>query len=294
MGGDIELKTRTLAILLILPAMIVIFGLKVYPLLETIRLSMYEARLGLPGTYVGFRNFAEILSSERFRTSLFLTSEFFIINVSLGLAIGLFFALVLNEELKGRSFFRTVLLIPWALVPIVNGLMWQWIYDGSYGVLNSVLYSLGLIDDYIVWLRYPTIALLLVIFADMWRSLAFITLFYLAALQVLPKQLLEAAEIDGAGSIRKFIHITLPFLRPTITILLVLRTMQTLKVFDIVYAITEGGPAGATEILNYYVYKETFLSLRQGKGAAMSVLLTLLILGISLLYMKFIYKEIEQ
>ncbi len=161
---------------------------------------------------------------------------------------------------------RALVLVPWALPITIDAIMWKWIYNPTYGALNSLLYQLGLIANYRTWLSDPFTAMNMVIVADVWKTTPLVILLTLAALQTIPPTLYEAARVDGANAWRSFWAVTLPLLRPVLAIILVLRTMDAFKVFDIIYIMTSGGPSDGTKVIAYYTYLEAFSFLRQGRG----------------------------
>ena len=197
--------------------------------------------------------------------------------VALEIALGVLIALMLNRDFPRRWFVRMLALLPWAIPPVVNGIIWKWMLNPRYGALNGLLLQLGIIktpDDYIIWLGTPTLALLMVVLADVWKETPFIMLLFLAALQTIPRDLYEAARIDGAGPIRILFRITLPLIAPTLFVAVALRTIWALKSFDLIYSLTAGGPSNGTSVIAYYTYLESFVSLDLGRGAAAAYLLT--------------------
>lgn len=171
--------------------------------------------------------------------------------------------------------------------------MWKWIYNPKYGALNGLLHSLGLIKHDIVWLGAPFLALNMTVLADAWKETPFIMLLILAGLQTVPKDVYEAALVDGSNPWQTFINITMPLIRPMIFIALTLRTIWALKTFDLIYTLTAGGPSNGTALLTYYNYKVSFVSLRMGYGSAVAWLITIIILAFVVIYTRYIYREVE-
>mgnify|MGYP001488355246 CR=1 FL=1 len=184
-------------------------------------------------------------------------------------------------------------LLPWAVPAVVNGIMWKWILNPSYGALNGFLYSLGLIDNYIIWLGSPTLALAMVVLADVWKETPFIMLLFLAALQTIPKELYEAARVDGANPVQSFFHVTLPLIRPTLFVAVALRTIWALKSFDLIYTLTAGGPSSGTSVIGYYTYLKSFVSLQLGRGAAVAYIMTFFVLLLVIVYQRVLYREVK-
>jgi multiple sugar transport system permease protein/N,N'-diacetylchitobiose transport system permease protein len=232
-----------------------------------------------------------VFQSDSFWDSFERTAYFTAVSLALQIPCGLAVALVLNEPFKGRNIVRALVLIPWATPNIVNGVLWAWIYNANYGALNGLLLQLGIIHEPQIWLATPTRALNMVIIADTWKVLPFYSLIFLAALQTIPEELYEVAQTDGASIWRRFIHITLPFLRPTVLIILVLRTVETFRVFDIIYMLTQGGPGGGTRVLAFYTYEVSFSQLNFGYGAALSIIITVVTMTIALVYIRLLRSD---
>jgi multiple sugar transport system permease protein len=271
--------------ILLLPSLLVIIGLVVYPAISTAYLSFFQTGPMFPvSMFVGLDNYFSIATSPSFRHSLFVTLYFVGASLVLTVVLGLAVALLLNEEFYGRSIVRAAVILPWAIPEIVNGMMWLWIYDPNYGILNGILEYAGIIDRYVHWLGSPFLALNMMIVADSWKQLPLYILIFLAALQTLPKDIYEQAKVDGASAVRTFFAMTLPLLQATILVVIALRTIFAFRTFGIVYVLTGGGPADATKILGYHVYEETFAFLQFGYGAALSMSLTALVALIVLGY----------
>lgn len=281
-----------LLVLFLLPAMVVTFGLIVVPLADSFWTSLHRLNLtAADRLFVGFGNYVEAIRDAGFRQALARTLYFTVVSTLLELVLGLAVALLLNQDFRGRGLLRALVLIPWALPTMVNGMMWRWIYHPQYGALNALLTQTGLLDSYRNWLGSPALAMNMVILADVWKMTPLVAIILLANLQTIPGELLEAASIDGAGAWQRFWHVTLPWLRPGILIVLVLRTMEAFKVFDIIYIMTRGGPANGTQTVAYYAYTEAFSSLQFGRGAALSFLIALAVGLMAVLYFRLLGEE---
>ena len=171
---------------------------------------------------------------------------------------GIGIALLLNARLRMRWLFRTIVVLPWALPTIVNGALWRYMFNANYGVINAALTQLHLIGSYKAWLSSPFRALNIVVLADVWKNTSLVAFFLLAGLTTIPRDLYEAARIDGVSAWQAFLRITLPLLRPAIVVVLVLRTIEAFKVFDIIYVMTDGGPANGTQSVTFYTYQRAF------------------------------------
>ena len=288
-----------LAFLLNIPTIVIMLLLIAYPLgyafyLSVHQVTMSSLRSGNP-PFVGLQNYLTVLSDSLFLTTLGRTLLMGAISVFLMLAIGLFVALGMNMKNTRLSWVtRALVLIPWAVPPVANGLMWSFIFNSRYGHLNAALYSLGLIDDFIRFLSSPTLAFAAVVLAYVWRVMPFSALLYHAALAGIPKEIYEAAEVDGASAWQKFWHITLPLLRPVTAVLLILRTAFALMIFDEVFALTSGGPGDSTWTAAWYSYWTTFRLIRFDTGSASAFILAVVIGIFAWVYVKFIYRRMEE
>ena len=195
-------------------------------------------------------------------------------------------ALLLNLPQGRPAFFRVVLLIPWALTPVANAVLWKWIYNSNFGILNQLGVGLGILRTPVVWLGSPFLALNMILIADVWKAIPFITLLLLAGLQNIPRQLYRAAMVDGANAWQRFIHVTLPGLQSSIIISIVLQSIWALKVFDLVFVLTKGGPADGTILLNFFAWRVTFNYLNLGYGAAIADVLFVLMFLLALAHIR--------
>lgn len=281
---------------LILPSFLIILGISLQPILATLYLSLFEVPRGinLQNTFVGLGNYISLVSEPIFWATIGRTFYFTVISVGIELVLGLAIAQLIHAHPPGWKFLRTSLIIPWAVPTIVNGTMWRWIYNADYGALNGLLLQLGLIDKYIPWLTKPDVAMNLVILADIWHSVPFIALILQAALATLPADLEEAASVDGATALQYFWFIRLPLLRPAILVALIIRTVEAFRAFDIIYVITNGGPANGTVTISFLTYLETFSFGHAGRGSALSFLISLFTLTLAFIYIRMLYRPEEK
>ncbi|RFU96292.1 sugar ABC transporter permease [Sphaerochaeta halotolerans] len=281
-------RESVLAIILLIPALVVIFGVLIFPLGTSLALSFTDLKLTNPdsGGFIGFRNFVEALKNPLFWSSIGRTTIFGVSTVLTEVFLGVAIALLLNQKFKGRGFARGVVILPWALPYVVNGIMWKWIFDANYGAFNAFLSQIGFLETYRIWLGEPISAFAIVVFANIWKETPVAVILVIAALQSIPHELYEAASIDGARSFRKFRSITFPMLKPIITTLVIIKTIWALKEFDLIYIITKGGPANSTNMFSYYIYQNTFKFLNFGYGSALAYLLTLLTIILAYFYMR--------
>ncbi|WP_424100312.1 carbohydrate ABC transporter permease [Moorena producens] len=265
--------------LLVTPALLLLLLVYGYPILRSFWLSLFTNNLGtqLQPVFSGLNNYGRMMGDGRFWHSLWNTVIFTSVSVALELVLGIAIALILNQTFKGRGIVRTIAILPWALPTALIGLVWAWMFNDQFGVWNDILLRLGIIQDGINWLGYPTTAMMAVIAADVWKTTPFISILLLAGLQSIPQDLYEAYALDGATPWQSFKHITLPLLTPQILISLLFRFAQAFGVFDLIKVMTGGGPGGATEVVSLYIYTTVMDYLDFGYGAAL-VVVTFLIL----------------
>lgn len=284
-----------LAVALLLPSCLIIFGVLLFPMLSSLTLSFTDLKLTKPGSgrFIYFQNYAAAFANPLFWASVGRTAIFTVATVVVEVTLGLLVALLLNTAFRGRGFVRGLIILPWALPYVVNGIMWKWIFDANYGVLNAILTQAGLLSEYRIWLGDPTMAMAIVIVANIWKETPVAVILLLAALQGLPGEMVEAAAMDGAGKWTIFRKIVVPYLRPMIITLVVIKSIWALKEFDLLYIITKGGPANATNLFSYYIYQNSFQYLNFGYGAALAYILTILALLMSVSYMQSMKGELS-
>jgi multiple sugar transport system permease protein len=269
--------------------MILVMGAVIgWPLIQTFVLSLTDTQLMdvSPPSFVGFENFIKGLGNQGFLDALKVSGLFALVVVSSEMILGTGVALLLNEPFRGRNLVRALLILPWAVPTTVNAIMWRLIYNPEYGALNSLLFQLGFLDSYISWLGSADKALWSVMFADVWKNFSLVAMIALASLQTLPDSQIEAAKIDGAGAWQRFRYITLPHLIPSLQVALVLRIIEAVKVFDIIYVMTKGGPANKTRSASIFVYQEAFTNSRMGSGAAYAIIMVSLIMILIAFYIR--------
>ncbi len=256
------------------PALVAMLLINLYPVAYAFWVSLHGYDLKRPNRFpfVGLDNLGEVAQSSYFQNALAHTLQFSIAAVVGVTVLGLLAGLVLNEHFRGQPWMYAIFLIPWAVPNVANGIMWKWIYDGSYGALNGALYSLGLIQSYQPMLSDPGRALWLVTQSYVWKELPLAGILFLTTLKSIPHDLYEAAKVDGASAIARFLHVTLPQLKPAIMLVLIYETVGALRTFDIIYVLTEGGPGDATSTLAWYTYVESFRNLNFGRGSALAFL----------------------
>lgn len=288
------LNDAILGYLLVAPALLCIIAIALYPVLNTFKLSLYYMKLQLIGLthFIGFQNYISLFNDPRFRSASINTVIFTIVSVPLELVIGMIMTLLMNKKFKGTGLVRAAILIPWAIPTIVSALMWKFIYNDQFGLLNDILVRMGVINSYKAWLGSPSLAMGSAIFADVWKTAPFMAILLLAGLQNISYEFYEAAKVDGAGSIRRFFSITLPLLKPTILVALIFRTLDAFRVFDLIFVMTGGGPGNSTETLTIYAYKTLFRNLDFGIGSAIAVVIFIFVFIFAVIYIRLLDKSI--
>ncbi len=289
----VKIPDRTFGLLLTIPAFLFLIAVMIFPLIRVINMSFYDYRVFEGGKmiYVGFKNFREAFIDKRFLNAVLNTLQFTVVTVGFQFIIGLFIALILDKQFRGRSLIRMAVLLPWALPTVINSLLFRWMFDGQFGLFNDILLRTGIVNRPVNWLASPVGATFAIYFTQIWKVSSLVGLILLAGLQSIPQTIYESATVDGAGEIRKFFKLTLPLLRPAIIVVLIFRSLVALQVFDVIYAMTKGGPADATESVVYNIYMQTFLFTEFGYGSAMSLLLSVLILIFGFLYIRGFYRQ---
>ncbi len=266
-----------MAYALIAPAAIYIILIVAWPLLETIRLSFTNSSLA-GEDYVGLENYQKMFSSKKFNGIVTRTFVWMFFSVSLKLIIGLIGAVLLNANLKGRSIFRVLVMPPW-VVPIAIGMLgWLWLYNGYFGIIAGVGMRTGILDGPFGFLAYKQSAFISTIIADVWVGTPMVTVFFLAAMQGVPRDLYEAAYCDGASKWDRFFKITLPQITPVIITMSLLSAIWTFNSFEIIWILTEGGPRGSTTTLIIDTYKQALGNYKFGRGAARAVVVMILLM----------------
>jgi len=279
--------TRT-ALQFLLPSFLFVACFSLYPISESFRLSFYRMILTLPWLgqkFVGGENYADLITDPVVLDSLITTLIFVVVSASAEVAVGLAMALALNAAFKGRGLVRALMLIPWAMPTVVSSQMWRFIFNDRYGLFNYILFYENT-ELYVAPLADPQLALFAIIVADVWKTSSFAALIILAGLQTIPDEIYEAASTDGATAWQKFRYLTLPLLKPALLLALLFRTIDALRVFDLVFVMTQGGPADATNVLQFYGYKKTFAEGMLGYGSAISIAVFCISLTFSTLYIR--------
>ncbi|WP_430647446.1 carbohydrate ABC transporter permease [Agromyces sp. GXS1127] len=277
-----------------LPGLALLAAVVVYPLITALVTAFFEQSLVLPGReFVGFANIIDVLTGE-FPQLLAQTLIFTIGTTIAPFVIGFALALALNTRIRGGKVLRGLMLIPWLVPGVVVSFLWMWIFNANYGVMNALLQTLGLIDEPQAWLAHPTTAMAAVIIAKTWQSFPWMMVMLLAGLQTVPRELHEAAEMDGAGTIRRFFSVTVPQLKGIIGLVLLLEFIWNFQHFDIIYVLTGGGPAGSTQTFATAVYETAFQGFDLGQAGAIGLLWMVLLMALVVVYVRFSEKGEER
>lgn len=284
--GHRRFRIDLLPFFMILPALALMGVLLFYPIERGIKLSFYDVSLldRSGGDYVGLQNYQDLMDSTRFQESLETTIYYTLGVVISSYLVGLFTALLLQQQFPLRPLFRTLMIIPWAVPEVVAVLIFIWMFDAQYGVFNYFLMQFGFIDKQLPWLVRSDLALPAVIMVTVWKQFPLATLILLAGLQTIPEEQYEAASIDGANVLQRFRHITWPGLRAVNTVLLLVLILYSFRRVTIIYTMTAGGPARATETLSVLTYLKAFKSFDLGYAATVGTALLVLLLAFTLVY----------
>jgi ABC-type sugar transport system permease subunit len=282
-------QDRRLAVAFVTPAISVIALIAIFPLAWTVWNSLHLQDLRMPWLghpFVGLDNYAELAHDPRFWSSLGHTLFFTVVTVALELVLGMVLALAMNSAFRGRGAARATSLLPWAIPTVVAALLWRFMFDSQAGIVNALLVAIGILEQPMVWFIEATTAWIPVILSDVWKTTPFVAILLLAGLQSIDKTLYEAAEVDGASAWWRLWHITIPLLKPTIFVALIFRTLDAFRVFDLLYALTGGGPGTATEPIALYTHTIILQHLRFGYGSALSVVVFVITFALAIIYIR--------
>jgi multiple sugar transport system permease protein len=273
-----------LVFLLVVPALALLGAILAWPLASAVVLSFQNVRfVGSAGTFVGLDNYQRVLGDPAFWRAVRLSLLWVVANAALQTALALAAALVLNQRFPGVRIARTWIILTWIVPTVVVVMIWRWLFSTSGGMINPLLILGGVIDRPMGFFATPEMAFATLVFINSWRWFPFIALMLLAGLTRIPADLIEAARVDGAGAWRRFTRITWPLLAPTLAVLLVIGTLLSFNVFDIIWLLTSGGPAGGTRTLPVLIYETAFRAHRVSEAAAIAVLVTILLMGFAVL-----------
>lgn len=285
--NKLSARRRRLPYLFILPVVLPLVLLFGYPLIKSCIMAFQNYKLGSPDIYFNhFANFSKLFGDADFGLILKNSIIYVVFSVLGQFLLGMGLALALKKKFPGRGVYQSIVFLPWAFSTFVVGLVFRWSFNGEYGVVNDVLQHLGLIKTGIPWLGTPGLSLLVIIFAMVWIGVPFFGIMILAALQSVPSDMYEAADIDGCGVFRKFFSLTLPFIKPTIIMTVLLRTIWIFNSFDLVVIMTSGGPANYSQTLPSYMYTKAFSGYDFGLAGSLGVFLMIILVLYAVLFLK--------
>ncbi|MGF6727666.1 multiple sugar transport system permease protein [Paraburkholderia sp. GAS41] len=275
-----------------LPSLIAFFVVILIPFLQSLKLSFYRYTIEMDEPkFIGLKNFKKLLSNPDTLSIWFNTLIFVVLTTSITLVLGLAWAMVLNQSFRGKVVLRALSLLPWVLPSTVTAFLAAWIFNGQYGILNAILLQLGIIHDPVPWLAEAHSAMAAVILTRVWVSVPLFMAFFLAGLQGVSQDQMDAARVDGCENLAMFRYVVLPHLAPTIIIVTILGAMSNLQAFDVIYALTQGGPVKATTMLSIEVYKEAFQNWDIGSACSIGVLWFVTIAIPSIFYLRILFKR---
>ncbi|WP_446898450.1 carbohydrate ABC transporter permease [Clostridium sp. LBM24168] len=291
-----DLSEKRLGYLMVAPALIVIIMIAVYPIIKTFWNSFFDMQLQNPGAtrFIGIKNYVKMGTDPVIWQGLKNTFYFTFFSVIIELVLGFVLALIMNANFRYKGIVRTSILIPWAIPGIIVALIWQFMFNDKLGIINELLINMHIIKTPVLWLGTVGYSMWAIIIADVWKQLPFMALLLLAGLQTVPKELYEAADVDGAGYFRKFWSITLPYIKNIVIVVLLFRIIGALRIFDTIYGMTAGGPGNSTISIIMYAYKQLFNNLDIGYGSAVAMLAFVIIFILCLIYLKLLSSEDEK
>jgi multiple sugar transport system permease protein len=280
---------RWLAVALLVPTVVLLGLFIAYPFVEGVLLSVTDAKVGVPGHFVGLENFERLWNDSIFRVAVRNTFIYTIVTTILKLALGLWLAMLLNRNFRGKALTRAFILLPFIIPTVLSTFAWKWMFDPTFSVINWTLYRLAIIHARINWLGDPDLAMISVIIVNVWRGVPFYAISLLAGLKTINPELQEAAAIDGARPWQRFWHVTWPLLLPVTMVVVLFSVIQTFADFQLVYVLTGGGPANATHLFATYAYQIGIGTGLLSQGAAISLAMfpvLLIVVIIQLLYIR--------
>ena len=282
----LAVERRRATLVLIAPALAILLALNLFPIVYALYISVHYWMLARPQPprFVGLSNYEQLFFDERFRNAVLVSLKFITLAVGTELLLGFGLAFVFNARLRGIATLRKLTLLPSLVMPLVVGLVWFYMFNENFGIVNWIWVMLG--GTRVPFLTQGTLALLSIVATDVWQWTPIVMLVFFAALQALPEYVYEAARIDGLSGSQIFFRVTLPLLRPAILIVLIIRAVDALRSLELVFMMTKGGPAGDTEVLPWYLYTTGFMSLDLGYAAAMAVLMLALVTVLSQLFVR--------
>ncbi len=278
-----RLDEARFGLIMLAPTVLLFVVLILLPIVYALALSLHKIELTVSPVwkFTGLMNYLRVITDKQVVAAVPRTLYFGAVMVSFTTILALLLALVLNEPFFGQKIFRALVLLPWAVAPVVSGVMWKYMFHQKYGLVNATLFYFGIIDNYVLWFDDPLVALTIAAFASIWKALPFATIIILAAMQSIPESLYRAAKMDGALVWDRFRYVTIPHIRGIIIFVVILQVISGLQAFDLIYTLTRGGPGQATVMLNFLTWVNAFERLSIGMAASMAITLAIVIMGLS-------------
>lgn len=288
-----NIKKNAFPYLLIAPMLIVLLFVMIIPIFRNAWMSFFDWYLARPNQhpFIGLENYIKLFTDKVFIKSLKVTGIYILVTVPARFILGLGIALLLNQKIKFRGFFRSLIIIPWAVPEVIACLIFIQMFDYQYGLINYWLTNLGVVSESLKWLSTPDLALFAAIIVNVWKGTPWVAIMLLAGLQSIPIDLYEAAEIDGASVVQKFRNVTVPLLKPVSLSVFLLLVLWTVKDFGIIYVLNKGGPVHATEVVSIFIYNKAFTDLRMGIAAAGGVVLLFFSMLFTVIYLRILERE---
>jgi len=283
-----DISERKLGSLMMAPTFLLILFTAVIPILYVLFLSTQDIRGIMNRGFVGIRNYTDIIEAGRLQAALGATLYYAFGTIVVQMVVGMIVALALNVKFWGRGFVRALILVPWAIPTSLVAIMWSRFLSATDGYFNAALRLLGLVRSELNWFLDPFLAITMVVMVDSWKFTSITVMIFIAGLQAIPDSVYEAALVDGANRWQQFWHVTLPMMKPVVLVALIMRTIFVFHMFDLIFILTKGGPGDSTRVLSYYIYQESFIFLRHGRGAAAAFILFLITALITVAYIRFL------
>lgn len=293
--ADLEAQQRRFGYILVAPAVLVLIAITAYPLIYNLWNSFHNVNYTSPpvGSFAGVSNYKTAFTNNLFVPSLARTIAFMVVSVAVELVAGLALAVALDKKFRGRGIVRAAIFIPWAVPTVVSAQLWRTMFDPQQGFVNYTLNALNLPLAHTTWLDQQWTAWAAILIADAWKNVPFMAILLLAGLQVIPRDMYEAARIDGASAWQAFWRLTMPLLKPALMVALIFRTLSALLIFDIVYIMTDGGPGNSTNVLGFLNWRAFLVDTDFGYGGAVSVILVVMALVIAAVYVRVFRTDYE-
>ena len=289
-----RIKEAATGYLLLLPVLLVIFLFVFWPMISSLRMSFFKKQLGISTMkYVGWKNYKDLFKNALFKKSLINSLIWTVASTAFQFILGMICALILNQKFRGRGFWRGLFIVPWVVPPVVVAIIYRWLLNGLFGYANQIFQALHLFEEPLGWFSDAKLVMPVLIFINVWRGVPFMMITLLAGMQTIPMELYEAAKVDGASSVQRFFHVTIPNMKYVISIGLLIYTLWNFNNFDMIYLLTKGGPGTISFTLPVMIYSAAFEEFQYGKAAAISTVMFLILAFVAFLYLRLMHSEEE-